>query len=265
MFAPDICFVFIFQLSLVSCRISTVSEEKPKMSVAVEQIIEAFTDCSSYNFLTFYKNNESFINDISDVILKSVNSRQKIKQLIAPANSFNSINQFDSIIIAESAAVLAEAFYKEKINFKRHFIIVLFNGNWSSIKEAFELFISLKIFNFKVLVEYRAVIILISFDLFKAKRSCNDKGLVISNTFAKSSFQKNIKKSLNIVLKDLKFCSISIATFDNPPFVISKSNRSSDLKGSDVEIVKTIAKELNFNPIFSFIPKKVRIINSQLS
>ena len=155
-----------------------------------------------------------------------------------------------NVIITEHPGSLMQIFQNETSeNLSSHgyfFAIVLNNSNLRNILVTFFLIIeTLKINNFCVIFKENSTIIASCSSPFN--KYCNNKGI---KAFTTLIFTPDSTKLFPSSIKEMKNCSMRVATFNLPPFIIIQG---STLSGRDINLMTSIAQSLNLEINYKII------------
>ncbi|KAL7036911.1 hypothetical protein ACKWTF_008991 [Chironomus riparius] len=129
-------------------------------------------------------------------------------------------------------------------NAKLH-IIVLLDGTLEDLHEIFTLFYSKSILNVLALMNLNGTLLL-TFESFADPTKCDDTTPKVINSFKNGKFSKALKLTKRI--NNMNLCPITVTTFLDTVATMKKTfaNGSSTLHGSDIHMIQTISKMLNF-------------------
>lgn len=140
--------------------------------------------------------------------------------------------KLESIMLMRSAKDFKKVVKESSLrsfDFQKLFVIVYTNGSYKDAVEVFEYFWKKNVSKIKVLFERsKEFVVLSTFNPYSST-SCRQSEPKEINRFISGSFEKNLRKSL--------FFTFGTMT----------------VSGSDIKILKTIAKQLKFKIEYSFI------------
>lgn len=139
--------------------------------------------------------------------------------------------------------------------FNGFYLVVIIGGEIKDIRGIFELFWSRQIFNLDVIQETASKVVEIKTFIPFGFKSCNDMSPILINQFKDGKFIKTNKDFFPEKVKNLQNCPIRVAVFNNsePSVFVNRKNGITQLKGSDINLVKALAQSLNFKINYTFI------------
>ena len=126
-----------------------------------------------------------------------------------------------------------------------YILVVLVSGMMLELPLVTEQFWNINMFNINFIVDDSGRILLLTFKPFDVN-SCGDTSPFIINEYVNGSYLSSAFFPQKI--KNLHECHIKVVTFNCPPMVMIRrtKNNSYDISGIDGELLKGIAKILNF-------------------
>jgi len=134
--------------------------------------------------------------------------------------------------------------FKKFYNAKLHMIMLL-DGNLTDIHEIFSYFYSKSILNVIALLNHNGTLLL-NFEPFADPTKCGDTTPKILNRFENGKFTDEL--ILTKKISNMNLCPIKVTTLTDTVAVFKENfpNGSSILRGSDIRMIQTISKMLNF-------------------
>lgn len=152
-----------------------------------------------------------------------------------------------TLLILENESSLKKTFISKMLSRNnRGFILILFNDFvWK--ENVFQIFLKHNVFNINLLfTDSNGLIKMISFFPFSENKCENDKPQIINTYDVGKSAWKYQNIFMNKV-RNLHKCPMKVSTFDGPPAIIIKTlNGNEAFSGHDFQLIKEIAKMLNF-------------------
>ena len=126
-----------------------------------------------------------------------------------------------------------------------YILVVLVSGMMSELQLITELFWKISMFNINFIVDDSGRFSLLTFKPFGVL-GCGNTSPVIINEYVNGSYLT--EKFFPKKIQNLNQCKIKVVTFNCPPMVMirQKQDKSYDISGIDGELLKGIAKILNF-------------------
>jgi len=248
-------------LSTGFCDISTENEESKIIDAASEIIFKDFNPkAMTINFIIALKQEiksdwDSMINSllrrckavvfIEDEDARAISHRQRLYNIIFldDLDSFRRLYQQIS-----DKTFIIDGYY----------MVLLVKGLFAELSEVTSLLWKLLIFNVNFLLhDGNGGIKVLSFSPF-TKSTCGDTNPILIHQFNNSS--KNMKSFYPPKIANLFQCPVKVVSFNCPPMMMieSAANGSYTLHGVDGEMLKTLAKVLNFNIDLHHIDDRIR-------
>lgn len=240
------------------CNLQVISKT---LTNAVRVVIEEVyaRQVSTVNLFTSDERGES-LQDFKTDLLSSAISRVAFRHE-SSAKFLSSVRRRrgNVFLIAdfEGFENISKKLRREHFCFNGFYLIVLISGPISRIQDIFQHLWSLQIHNVNIMFEDKNQdILVLTFIPFKP-RECNDLSPVVVNTFKDGKFINGTENFFPDKFRNLHNCPVQVSTSDgeDEPYVIANrlSNGSFHLHGSDINLLNTLSKALNFRTKYAFI------------
>lgn len=191
---------------------------------------------------------DSNTEDLCEIVLRAFSSKVKWKI----ANLMNlTVNEKSAttLLILENESSLKKYFFPllspGNLRSEQFFLFIFLDQKQLNVSFIFKAFWELYLSNVNIIL-YEASTITLSTFLPFYNRNCGSLKVRIVNSFINETWKNRVifpKK-----LRNLYGCPIKLSTFEYPPaIIIHKINGTEQISGHDVDLVRGIARVMNFN------------------
>lgn len=246
-------------------KLTEIRFDLAENSTLVKAVSDIFTevfylDITTVNLITSDSSNNSQVQDFKNQLTaKSFTSSKAIIRQDSSNNHVGGQVKKFSIFIVNDLKELQDVFTKisaKIFKFNGFYLIVIIGDEVVELQKIFELFWNLQIFNLNIIYESSSNVVEVkTFMPFGAKK-CNDMTPILINQYKDGEFINGVKDFFPDKVKNLYKCPIRVAVFNkSEPSVFVKHSEKGDLEfsGSDINMVKALAQNLNFKINYTLI------------
>lgn len=144
----------------------------------------------------------------------------------------------------------------EVFRFNGFYLIVLVEGEIAEVQNMFEVLWKLQILNVNVVHEDRTGKVLVKTYKPFSLNNCNDTTPIVINEYVDGKFVNDLENFFPQKLENLHNCQVRVAIVNNTkPFAFYQKTveRSYELSGRDIDLIKALSKKLNFKIDFTYV------------
>lgn len=225
------------------------------VNVVIEKVF--LKQFSTVNVMRASENLEMhFIDDLINGILHENGDKSLIRlDSLRTITSIKSRLKRNNIILLEGMdafRILIQKLTPNIFMINGLYLFVLVNGTIADQNEIFQALWNKSIYNVNVMNEYHDGISVTTFMPFKESSKCGDTNPVTIRKFKNKIFSDQVEDIYPEKFKNLHNCPIKIITFEDSTAVY-KDTETDELRGFDIEFLKTLAQSLNFRKQIKFL------------